>query len=142
VTRDRDSALSRVFGRRSGGGKSPAPLRPGCGLLTEPPCPAIGEAQRMRAQAASDGRACAQAHPDDHGGDSPAGRGWGALGSLPALTGVARHAGERPAPLVPQDVEGAGSRRPTPLRQEPTLLHQSGSLPSSPGKSKGNVRGG
>ena len=31
----------------------------------------------MRAQAARDGRACAQAHPDDHGGDSPVGRRWG-----------------------------------------------------------------
>jgi hypothetical protein len=31
----------------------------------------------MRAQAARDGRACAQAHPDDHGGDSPEGRRWG-----------------------------------------------------------------
>jgi len=42
VTLGQDSGLSRAFGRRSGGCKSRAPPRPGCGLLTELPCTAIG----------------------------------------------------------------------------------------------------
>ena len=86
MTLDRDSVLSRAFGRRSGGWKSRAPLLLGCGLLAGPRA-RRSWAQRMRAQAARDGRACAQAHPDDHGETRPIGRRWGASGSLPALTG-------------------------------------------------------
>ena len=42
------------------------------GLWTSPsPSLAVGGGQRLRAQAAMDGRACAQAHPDDHGGTRP-----------------------------------------------------------------------
>ena len=72
MTLDRDSVLSRAFGRRSGGWKSRAPLLLGCGLLAGPRA-RRSWAQRMRAQAARDGRACAQAHPDDHGETRPMG---------------------------------------------------------------------
>jgi hypothetical protein len=52
----------------------------------------------MRALAARDGRACAQAHPDDHGGDSPVGRRWG-VGIAARVDGWSWRAGELPAPV-------------------------------------------
>ena len=83
--------------RRGGGWKSRAPLRPGCGLLAGPPCPAI-----------SGHRRCVLKGP---GMAAPARRririimaalarraSLGASGSLPALTGSWR-AAELPAPL-------------------------------------------
>src|SRR5450755_3592512 len=52
-----------------------------CGRLWTPPeprWPAIGEHSGCVLKAARDGRACAQAHPDDHGGTRP----WGVVGGV------------------------------------------------------------
>ena len=51
MTLDQDSALSRAFGRRNGGWKSCAPLRPGCG----PPVPSRAWRSVGTARACSSG---------------------------------------------------------------------------------------
>ena len=89
VTLDGDSVLSRQLGRRSRAGEvgcASAARVVDCSLG---PMPRRSSARRMRAESGRDGRACAQAHPDDHGRGFARGRRSGGVElSLPALTGV------------------------------------------------------
>jgi len=137
VTLDQDSALSRAFGRRSGGWKSRAPLRPGCGLVTEPPCTVIGghsgRVLKRPGMAAPARRRIRMIMA----GTRPWGVVW-ALGSLPALTGP-WHAGQMPA-AFPPSLRRFAVRVPGPFQGWASVVAACGRRgPKRPGRTRVRV---